>query len=83
MEEENQTFNLEIEGEIKEANIIEKIEINEKEYLVYSIDKGNETSDILFSRLEKDEEGYDVLKDVTDEKENELVTKTLRDIIFN
>ena len=58
MEGSNQKFQVQIEtGAIMEAELITVVEIDSKEYAVYSIDNQNGTVDILASYVEKDEEG--------------------------
>ena len=50
MEGSNQKFQVQIEtGEIMEAELLSVVEIDEKEYAVYSIDNNNGTVDILAS----------------------------------
>ena len=57
MEGSNQKFQVQIEtGAIMEAELITVVEIDSKEYAVYSIDNQNGTVDILASYVEKDEE---------------------------
>lgn len=61
-----QTINVEVDGVMKVADVIKVFAIDNKEYVVYSIDKNGEESDILASEIVKDENGYDQLIDITD-----------------
>lgn len=61
-----QTINVEVDGVMKVADVIKVFAIDNKEYVVYSIDKNGEESDILASEIVKDENGYDQLVDITD-----------------
>ena len=64
---DNQKFIIEIDGIEKEATILNVLNIEDKEYAIYSVDNGNETSDVFYSQIQKDEFGYDKLVDVTDQ----------------
>ena len=71
MDEEK--FKIEVDGEVKEAELLKTVNIDYKTYAIYAIDKGDETSDILASRVEKDSEGKDILVDLeTDDERNKL-----------
>ena len=61
-----QKINIEVDGVMKVADVIKVFAIDDKEYVVYSIDKNGEESDILASEIVKDENGYDQLVDITD-----------------
>ena len=79
MEGSNQKFQVQIEtGAIMEAELITVVEIDSKEYAVYSIDNQNGTVDILASYVEKDEEGYDKLVNITDPEDKEKVTMFIK-----
>ena len=56
-----------------EAELLSVVEIDEKEYAVYSLDNGDGTEDILASYVIKDEEGYDVLRDITNPKDKKMI----------
>ena len=63
---DSQKFKIAVDGVEKDATVIRVIELESKEYAIYSIDNGNDTSDIFASEVIKDEEGYDKLVDITD-----------------
>ena len=68
-----QKFNIEIDGVEKEANVIKVLNLDNREFVVYSVDNGNETSDIMYSEIVKDAEGFDNLVDVNDNKIKERI----------
>ena len=82
MEGTNQIFKVEIEsGEIVDAELLSVVEIDDKEYAVYSIDNDNGTVDILASYVVKDEEGYDKLVDITNPGDKEKVFNFIKGLI--
>ncbi len=82
MEGTNQIFKVEIEsGEIVDAELLSVVEIDDKEYAVYSIDNDNGTVDILASYVVKDEEGYDKLVDITNPVDKEKVFNFIKELI--
>ena len=76
----DQKFSIEIDGIEKEAKVINVFEINGREFLIYSIDNGNETSDILYSEIKKDQEGFDQLIDVEDEEIKSNILELIKTI---
>ena len=82
MEGSNQKFQVRVEtGEIMEAELLTVVEIDSKEYAVYSIDNNNGTVDILASYVEKDEEGYDKLVDIDDPADKEKISMLRQTIL--
>ena len=82
MEGTNQIFKVETEsGEIVDAELLSVVEIDNKEYAVYSIDNENGTVDILASYVAKDEEGYDKLVDITNPVDKEKVFNFIKGLI--
>lgn len=66
-------FKIEVDGEVKDAEVLKTVSIDNNNYVIYAIDKGDETSDILASRIVKDNEGKDILVDLeTDDERNKL-----------
>ena len=66
-------FKIEVDGEVKEAEVLKTVTIDDNNYVIYAIDKGDETSDILASRIIKDNEGKDTLVDLeTDDERNKI-----------
>ena len=66
-------FKIEVDGEVKDAEVLKTVSIDNNNYVIYAIDKGDETSDILASRIVKDDEGKDTLVDLeSDDERNKL-----------
>ena len=59
-----QKFNIEIDGVEKEAKVVNVINLEGKEILIYGVDDNGETTDLYFSEIVKDEEGFDKLIDI-------------------
>lgn len=82
MQEANQKFQVQIEtGEILEAELISVVEIDGKDYAVYSLDNKNGTVDILASYVVKDEEGYDQLVDIEDPSDKEKISEFINNLV--
>ena len=82
MEGSNQKFQVQIEtGAIMEAELITVVEIDSKEYAIYSIDNQNGTVDILASYVEKDEEGYDKLVNITNAEDKEKISMFIKKLV--
>ncbi len=78
----NKTFKVIDENNIeREASLITVIEVDKKEYAIYSIVRDENTVNIFVSQLLKNEDGKDVLKNITDEREKEKIDKIVKDII--
>ena len=65
----------------REANLITIFENEGKEYAVYSIDRDVETVNIFVSRIEKDTNGVDTLKDITDPAEKLKIDNIVKEMI--
>ena len=66
-------FKIEVDGEMREAEVLKTVSVDNNDYVIYAIDKGDETSDILASRIVKDNEGNESLVDLeTDDERNKL-----------
>jgi len=82
MNEPNQKFQVEIEtGEIKEAELLSVVQIDNKEYAVYSLENENGTVDILASYVEKDSEGYDMLVDINNQIDKEKISNFIKSLV--
>ncbi len=82
MGDTNQKFQVEIEtGEIMEAELLSVVEIDGKEYAVYSLDNENGTVDILASYVEKDNEGYDKLVDIDNPTDKEKISNFIKSLV--
>lgn len=65
----------------REANLITVFENEGKEYAVYSIDRDVETVNIFVSRIEKDANGVDTLKDITEPAEKLKIDNIVKEMI--
>ena len=65
----------------REANLITVFENEGKEYAIYSIDRDVETVNIFVSRIEKDTNGVDTLKDITDPAEKLKIDNIVKEMI--
>lgn len=65
----------------KEAEVITSFTYKEKDYLIYSIDSDEENAGIFVSRLSNDDEGYDVIEDISDDNEREEIQKVVKEIL--
>ena len=82
MGDTHQKFQVEIEtGEIVDAELLSVVEIDGKEYAVYSIDNKNGTVDILASYVIKDAEGYDQLVDINNPEDKEKVSNFIKSLV--
>lgn len=77
-----QKINIMIEtGEKLEAEVLAIVEIDEKDYCIYTITRKDGNSDILASYVVKDKDGYDDLKDINDPKDREKVAEFIKSMI--
>lgn len=68
-------------GVEREATILNIVEINNQEYVVYSISKNEEEESIFASKIIKDEKGNEDIVPISDEEEKRIVFDAIRDII--
>lgn len=64
-----------------DAEVITAFTYKDKDYLVYSVDSDEENSNILVSRLVKDNEGYDVIEDIENDSERLEVQNAVKEIL--
>ena len=82
MGDTNQKFQVEVEtGEIMDAELLSVVEIDGKEYAVYSLDNKNCTVDILASYVVKDAEGFDQLVDITNPIDKEKISNFIKSLV--
>ena len=80
--EENQKFDVQIEtGEIVQAELLSIVDIDGKEYAIYSLENENGTVDILSSYVEQDEEGYDILVDIDNPYDKQKVSSFIQNLM--
>lgn len=82
--EEKETFIMKDEnGNEKEAEIITVIEIDNKEYAIYAVNKNEESDNIFASRIIKDENGNNVIKSIENQEEKEKVFEIIKELLSN
>lgn len=86
-ENKNQIIKIKDENGIeRDAEVLTVFEMENtgKNYCVYSIKKeDDENILILASAIEKDEKGFDVLKDITNPEEKKVIYNIINDIVKN
>ncbi len=73
-------------GVEKDAEVLTVFEVTAtgKNYCIYSVKKDNsEDVNVLASLIEKDEEGFDILKDITDPEEKKVIYDIVSEIVSN
>lgn len=68
-------------GEESIAKIITAFTYKEKDYLIYYIEKEDDSCEIHTSRLLKDNSGNDIISDIEDNNEREEVFKVVEEIL--
>ncbi len=82
MDDINQKFQVQIEtGEVMDAELLSVVNIDNKDYAIYSIDNKNGTVDILASYVVKDEEGYDKLLDINNPIDKEKIAVFIKKMV--
>ena len=79
---ENQKFEIEIDGILKEAPVLKAVNIDDRKYVVYTVDSSIENADVYASEVIKDQEGYDKLIDIEDPKIRQNIFEIVN-IIFS
>lgn len=66
-------FKIKIDDVEREAELLKIVVVDDKNYAIYSVDNGDETSDILASQIIKNEDGSMMLVDLeTDDERSKL-----------
>ena len=81
MEEQDKFIMLDELGNEREAQILNIVEINNQEYIVYSISQNEEEDAIFASKLVKDKLGNEDIIPIENEEEKRIVFDTVREII--
>ncbi len=77
----NNTFKIIDENNIERlAGIIGTFTYNNNEYLIYNIDRDNENTNIFVSRLVRNVNGFDTIKDIEDPMERDIVKNMVREL---
>ena len=83
MEEKETFIMIDENGNEKEAEIITIIEIDNKEYVIYAVNKNEERDNIFASRIIKDENGNDVIKSIENQEEKNKVFEIIKELLSN
>jgi uncharacterized protein YrzB (UPF0473 family) len=83
MEEKETFIMIDENGNEKEAEIITIIEIDNKEYVIYAVNKNEESDNIFASRIIKDENGNDVIKSIENQEEKNKVFEVIKELLSN
>ena len=83
MEEKETFIMIDENGNEKEAEIITIIEIDNKEYVIYAVNKNEESDNIFASRIIKDENGNDVIKSIENQEEKNKVFEIIKELLSN
>lgn len=82
MSDTKQFFKVENEnGEIKDAELLNIFSKDDIEYAVYSIDNGDDTSNLYASRIIINENGETRLEDLKDNNEKIEIIKIIKDLL--
>lgn len=66
-------FKIKIDDVEREAELLKTVVVDDKNYAIYSVDNGDETSDILASQIIKNVDGSMMLVDLeTDDERSKL-----------
>lgn len=65
----------------RDATLITVVEVDGKEYIIYSIDRDAENVNIFVSALKKDLNGNDIIVDIDNEAEKTKLNEIVRNII--
>ena len=68
-------------GNTVEADVIDIIEVDGKEYLLYSVDVNEEECDLYINRIVKNSNGEDDIIPIEDEEEKRRVFGILKDLM--
>ena len=78
---DTQSFKIEIDGVEKEATVVNIMNIDGKQILIYSISGVEDTSELYYSEVIKDEMGYDKLVDVENEEIKNKVIELINSML--
>lgn len=80
--EEQDIFEMQDEnGIMREARIIDKIEINGQDYLIYALSINEEEDSIYVSKVIKNVNGEEEIVSIQDDNERDMVINTVREVI--
>ena len=81
MDKEDKVTVLDENGNEVEATIINIIEVNGQEYLLYSVDVNEEDANLYVNKIVKDENGEEDIVAIEDDTERNIVFEEIKKII--
>lgn len=78
---QGQIFDIEIDGVLKSAELLDIVDYKEERYAVYFTENDETTSNIYISKIVKDSNGNDELVDFDDEEVKNYILKIIHDTI--
>ena len=79
--DKTQKFDIEIDGVLKQAELIDILEYQDERYAVYFTENKEDTNDLYVSKVIKDENGNDELIDVENEEVKEYILRIIHETI--
>ena len=70
-------------GNIKEAKVINTVNIDNQDYILYYIEKDNEKSDLFASRILTDKDNNTIFEDLKDDNEKSKIVNYIQDMLKN
>ena len=68
-------------GVEREARILNVVEINNQEYVVYAVSKNEEEESIFADKIIRDQNGEENIVSIEDEEEKRMVFDTIKEVI--
>lgn len=79
--EKGQTFDIEIDGILTTAELLDVVDYNGASYAVYSVEIGADANNLYVSKVIKDENGNDELVDFEDEEVKSYILNIVNEAI--
>ena len=79
--EKGQIFDVELDGVLNKAELLDIIEYKEERYAVYSIENDKNTNNIYVSRIIKDRDGNDELVDIENDEIKSYILRIIHETI--
>lgn len=69
------------DGKEQIARILNVVEINNQEYLLYAINKNEEEENVYVEKIIKDQNGNENIVSIEDEEERKMIFSTLQEML--
>ena len=79
--EKGQIFDVELDGVLNKAELLDIIEYKEERYAVYSIENDKNTNNIYVSKIIKDRDGNDELIDIENDEIKSYILRIIHETI--